>query len=189
MWWNMQQSFPTILKWTICWLHICFLVEFCFLELLEVDVDSVWLFVQCVPRGMRAKILQNLPFWWHPSCYKFLFAILFSHVGETTWTQILNQTLLLFTAKVMRVPNPFLPIFDLTPKSQPHDLTSKKNLPDFPSDNMIMFPMLCLYWLQFPAFWGLHLLYWVLTRGGRKFSFLIGQLSYMTLPTTSNVPS
>ena len=111
MWWNMQQSFPTILKWTICWLHICFLVEFCFLELLEVDVHSVWLFVQCVPRGMRAKIFQNLPFWWHPSCYKFLFAILFSHVGETTWTQIFNQTLLLFTAKVLRfltLSSPFL---------------------------------------------------------------------------------
>ena len=37
------------------------------------------------------------------SCYKLLFAILFSHLGETTWTQILNQTLLLFTAKVVRL--------------------------------------------------------------------------------------
>lgn len=55
------------------------------------------------PWGNESLDFQNLPCWWHPSCYKLLFVILFSHLGETTWTQILNQTLLLFTAKVVRL--------------------------------------------------------------------------------------
>lgn len=47
----------------------------------------------------------------------------------------------------LEAPDPFLPTFDLTSQRQP-----LRNLPDFSSDNMTMFPMLCLYRLLFPAF-------------------------------------